>query len=82
MKKGKFNTEFKTNTENFDNYLKKTQSENLVLRYHLLRSFIDETKTKMLEGYQQPEIDLVILTCMKRFMKEKGVDTSSLPLTT
>lgn len=41
---------------------------------------IDETKTKMLKGYQQTEIDWVILTRMERFMKDKGVDPSSLPL--
>ncbi|WP_022664189.1 trimethylamine methyltransferase family protein [Desulfospira joergensenii] len=41
---------------------------------------IQKTREKMLAAYTPPEIDPEILDQMNRFMKEKGMDPSALPL--
>lgn len=47
-KKGKLNVELSNSTEAFKEYLLKSESENLLLRYQYLTDFIDNTKSEKL----------------------------------
>lgn len=48
-KRKKLTTELSNSSEDFSNYMKSSESENLVLRYHALRNFIDITKGEKLK---------------------------------
>lgn len=47
-KKGKLNVELSKSTDTFKDYLLKSESENLLLRYQYLTDFIDNTKSEKL----------------------------------
>ena len=47
-KKGKLNVELSNSTDPFKDYLKNSESENLLLRYQYLTDFIDNTKSEKL----------------------------------
>ncbi len=46
--KGKLSSEFSNADEDFKGYLSQSRNENLLLRYQLLRDFVDKTKTEKL----------------------------------
>ncbi|MFZ1288506.1 MAG: hypothetical protein WAR79_00325 [Melioribacteraceae bacterium] len=48
-KRKKLTTELSNSSEDFTNYIKSSESENLVIRYHALRKFIDITKGEKLK---------------------------------
>ncbi|WP_276975449.1 hypothetical protein [Flavobacterium filum] len=49
-KKGKLVTDYSNNSTEFNQYIEKTKSENLVLRYQFLTDFIDKTKGDKLKS--------------------------------
>jgi hypothetical protein len=49
-KKGKLVTNYSNNSTEFDEYIQKTKSENVVLRYQFLTDFIDKTKGDKLKS--------------------------------
>ena len=49
-KKGKLVTDFSNKSTEFEEYIEKTKSENLVLRYQFLTDFIDKTKGDKLKS--------------------------------
>lgn len=49
-KKGKLVTDYSNSSTEFDEYIEKTKSENLVLRYQFLTDFIDKTKGDKLKS--------------------------------
>mgnify|MGYP001612667470 CR=1 FL=1 len=49
FKREKLTSEFSNTTDEFKNYLSQSGSENLILRYQLLRDFIDQTKSDKLK---------------------------------
>lgn len=49
-KKGKLVSDFSNKSDDFDNFINQTQSENLILRYQFLTDFIDKTKGDKLKS--------------------------------
>lgn len=49
-KKGKLNTDYSNKSADFSEYLNKSKSENLILRYQFLTDFIDKTKGDKLKS--------------------------------
>lgn len=53
LKKDKLVSEFTNKTDNFNEYLKKSNTENLILRHHSLTDFIDKTKSDKLKSLSE-----------------------------
>ncbi|MBK8945400.1 MAG: AAA family ATPase [Ignavibacteriae bacterium] len=69
FKRKKLSTELSINSEDYTNYIKSSESENLVLRYHALRNFIDITRGEKLK-YLSDIIGYSDVTKVKEILKK------------
>lgn len=68
-KKGKLITEFSNSSEEFQKYYAESENENLLLRYQLLREFVDQTKGDKLK-YLSDIIGFSEVTKTKNVLKK------------
>ncbi len=68
-KKGKFISELSNSSEEFQKYLAESENENLLLRYQLLREFVDQTKGDKLK-YLSDIIGFSEVTKTKEVLKK------------